>query len=106
MKKSYEKGYVSGLHMAIRVTGTTNYKNVMSLLERIKGSIRKKTLFSMLLYMLRSWKNVEVHLQDSLSVLSELKFCVLLFAVCKACARVHRQSSLPFFGYLVECSLI
>lgn len=42
MKKSYEMGYLNGLHMSsleIRVTGTTNCKNVMCLFEIIKGKI-------------------------------------------------------------------
>lgn len=66
-----------------------------------------KKAFPMLLYMLRNWKNGEVHLQNSLSIymFSELRFCVLLFVANKACAGVHKLSSLPFFGYLVEYSL-
>lgn len=64
-------------------------------------------MFLMLLCMLRNWKNGDLHLQDSLSIymFSKLRFCVLLLAANKACARTHKLSSLPFFGYLVEYGL-
>lgn len=64
-------------------------------------AVTTKPLFPMLLCMLRSWENGEVHFQDCLS---ELRFCVL-FAAYKTCAGIHKLSSLPFFGCLVEHSL-
>lgn len=119
MKKSYEMGYLNGLHvnsLGVRVTGTPDCKIAICLLVIIKGKIcsyrywqsQKPLVSHVNLHAkkkLEEWRSASPRFLICNYMFSGLRFRVLLLAAYKACARVHKLNSLPLFGYLVEHSL-
>lgn len=92
MKKSYEMSYLNGLHMSslgIRVTGTTNCRNVMCLLEIIKGKICSYKC----LQLEKSVSHVTLHAEK----LEEWRSTPPRFLIC-----VHMSSGLRFVFFCLQ----